>query len=106
MKLNYNFSNDVRNLYLGKWDCSLCGSNGTNRGGLVLHHIWGRISSSVLNSSLLCGECHSHVGHSTTEHLGLFKKTLELLWSIHYVLVKVDQDFLELIKDDLRNFKV
>lgn len=106
MELSHPFSNDVRSLYLDCWTCWICGGNGTNRGGLALHHIWGRVSASALNSSCLCGTCHSHIGHSLEERLGLFRKTLNYLWKLHYTLIKVDQDFLELIKEDLRNFTI
>lgn len=104
MELKNPFPLEVRNLYLDCWECWLCGCNGVNRGGLEIHHIWGRVSASALNSSCLCGYCHKRMGHSREEHQKLFRKTLQFLWSLHYSLLPVDNEFLELIKNDLRGF--
>lgn len=105
MKLNNPFPQEVRLLYLyNAYECWQCGSNGTNDGGIELHHIWGRISPSALNSSPLCKKCHSKVGHSREEHLSLLKKTIDFLSSQGYVLTQTDNEFLELIKNDLRGF--
>ncbi len=86
------------------WQCWICGQNGTQTGGRELHHIWGRISGSALNAAMLCGRCHSHMGHSLEEHLMLFRKTLDFLKKIGYRLLAVDNQFLEIIRNDLRNF--
>jgi hypothetical protein len=70
-------------------------------GGLELHHIWGRISSSVLNSAPLCKLCHVHVLHTQGEHLKLFGKTMSYLIKEKYKLNNVDNRFLEMVGSDL-----
>ena len=94
MQLATPFPLEVRLLYLGHWKCFICNSNGQGRGGLSIHHILGRISGSALNSSCLCGECHSHMGHSQEEERKIFLKTLEFLYNKQYVLNKEDIQFL------------
>lgn len=101
MKLHNDFTPATRTLYLYARSCFLCGANGWNRGGLEIHHVLGRISRSPFNSSLLCGECHGHMGHSREEHQGLFVKTLEFLYSVRYVPTEDDLDFLRRNWDDL-----
>jgi len=95
MKLAHGFSNDVRNLYLYHTACFLCGCNGWGRGGLELHHIMGRVSSSAFNSSCLCGACHSHMGHSKEEHQRIFTETIRFLKDIRYKPTDEDWQFLE-----------
>jgi hypothetical protein len=95
MKLKHGFSNETRHLYLYHWECFLCGCNGWGRGGLEIHHIMGRVSSSVFNSSCLCGACHSTMGHSTKEHRRIFLETLQFLKRIKYKPTDEDWYFLE-----------
>lgn len=95
MNLQNPFPNYVRNLYLGVWYCWECGGNGTNRGGLELHHIMGRNSNSALNSALLCGLCHKGMCHSQEEEQRLFLKTLKFLKSINYIFAPKDLLFME-----------
>ncbi len=103
--LNNPFPLEVRLLYLyNNYECWLCGKNGSNCGGMELHHIWGRISASALNSAPLCKGCHVHIGHTREEHQTLLRKTIRFLLSQGYKLLPVDHEFLELVKNDLRGF--
>lgn len=95
MKLQYDFSQTTRALYLNHWECFLCGCNGWNRGGLEIHHIMGRVSKSPFNSSCLCGECHRHIGHNKEEHQRIFGQTLYFLKKVHYKPDDEDWKFLE-----------
>lgn len=106
MNLNNPFPPDVRVIYMYCWECFECGQNGTATGGLELHHIWGRVSWSPLNCAVLCGECHSHVGHSQEEHQRLFRKAVQFLLREEYKLTTYDNNFLLLISDDLRGFSM
>jgi len=105
MQLNNPFPLEVRCHYLyNNYECWICGSNGSHCGGIELHHIWGRISASALNSAPLCKECHSHIGHTREERQGLLRKTIRFLVSQGYTLLPIDNEFLELVKNDLRYF--
>lgn len=73
----------------------MCGSNGNNRGGLELNHIFGRISSSPFNASLLCHECHSHVGHTNKEHAQLFTLNAKFLMENNYQATEEDKIFID-----------
>lgn len=119
MLLDNTFLPEDRHIYLGIWYCwgikddgTYCGSNGSDCGGLELHHILGRKKydktlSSILNSALLCKRCHDMVTHSLDEHRGLFLKTLQFLQGQHYQLKQNDIDFMnahqqELIGQDVK----
>lgn len=94
MDLAYPFSNETRWLYLYAYSCWMCGSNGTMRGGLELHHIYGRKSDSPFNSALLCGFCHRGISHNRQEHITLMQKTIEFLAKSGYgKLTKEDERF-------------
>ncbi len=93
MFLRNNFDYKIKSLYIGVYRCWICGSNGNDRGGLDIHHILGRISNSALNSSLLCGYCHSHIKHTKTEESFLFLETVKFLISCKYQLTKKDYKF-------------
>jgi hypothetical protein len=102
MQLKNNFPDYVRNLYLyNSWECWGCSGNGSNNGGISLHHIYGRISASALNSAPLCHTCHSKVGHTYEEHQRYLQKTIKFMLSQGYQLQKIDNDFLEYVKKDL-----
>lgn len=75
MKLRNDFSLETRLLFEGVWECWICGQNGSNRGGLELHHITGRNSNEQTNAALVCQQCHSHMGHSKEEEEFLRRKT-------------------------------
>src|ERR1041385_6945253 len=94
MKLKNPFSLRIRLLYMDVWSCWLCGLNGQNRGGLSIHHIRGRISASIFNSSLLCGYCHEHMGHSEEEERMIFLITLKWIYNIKYMPLPEDYEFL------------
>lgn len=67
------------------------------RGGLELNHIFGRVSASPFNASLLCHECHSHVGHTNEEHAKLFFLNAKYLQEIGYNRHLVTEDDLMFI---------
>jgi len=94
MILQNPFPLEVRLLYIDCWRCWLCGENGSRKGGLEIHHIMGRISDSAFNSSCLCKDCHSHMGHSQEEECKLFGITLEYLYDIEYKPTEKDYEFL------------
>lgn len=104
MKLNYNFPIEVRVLYLYHYSCFLCGSNGSDCGGLEIHHILGRVSDSAFNSSCLCKKCHSRIGHTREEHQLIFFYTIQFLRDQQFIPSDKDMQFLfdygvELIND-------
>ena len=78
------FDIEVRKWFIDCWECWLCQKNGQDCGGLELHHVLGRISSCILNASVLCHECHSHVGHTDGEHSDLLIKTIKFLLRMRY----------------------
>lgn len=111
MQLDNAFPLEVKTLYLYRYDCSICGSNGNNRGGLSLHHITGRTkgnwwTASALNSCLVCGTCHEALNHNEEEEQYLFNLTLTFLFDSEYKLVEIDLVFLQnnprLIKNNER----
>jgi hypothetical protein len=93
MKLQNPFSTKTRELFRdAQYSCWICGSNG---GGMTeLNHIIGRESNNPLNASVLCRECHSHVGHSKEEHVQLLKKTMAYLVNQGYKLSEKDYGFI------------
>lgn len=104
MKLRNPFSDYVRQLYLYNcYTCWECGGNGSGSGGggIELHHIYGRVSASALNSAPLCHTCHSKVGHTYEEHQRYLQKTIQFLLSQGYQLTDEDNAFLESVKKDL-----
>lgn len=101
MKLSNPFPQSVRLLYLGHWECFKCGSNGTNRGGLEIHHILGRVSGSAFNSSCLCHYCHTSILHNRETHRFLFGKLLRFLYNIRYKPIQDDFIFLRNNYNDL-----
>ena len=94
MKLRNRFSQKTKNLYLYRHDCDICGQNGQDCGGLDLHHITGRRSSSPLNASLLCKRDHSHIGHTRDEEQKLFARNLEFLLNQKYKITPKDEEFM------------
>lgn len=79
MKLNNPFSTETRWLFFDYQMCWICGSNGNGRGGLELHHIVGRDSSSPFNAAVLDKECHEKIKHTEKEESELFTKTFLIL---------------------------
>ena len=106
MKLANPFPLAVRLLFIDCHACWECGQNGQKSGGLELHHIWGRISSSALNAAVLCKKCHERMNHNREEHHRLLRKTIHYLHSIGYKLLPIDLTFLEVVKTDLRGFSL
>lgn len=106
MKLDHPFSNETRHLYLYSWKCWECGCNGQTRGGLELHHIYGRVSSCALNSAPLCKVCHNRVGHTREEHQKYLRITIEFLAKEGYKLKPEDNAFLDELstQGELRGF--
>jgi hypothetical protein len=89
MNLSNPFSEEVRLLYLYRYDCDLCGCNQS----LEIHHIVGRTSNSAFNSSLLCHDCHSQMCHSEEEERRLFAKTFAWLKQNCYNIKSEDIEF-------------
>ncbi len=84
----------VRVLYAYNYECWECGQNGTQTGGMSLHHIVGRSSASAFNSAPVCGKCHTHMGHTVKEQRFLFDKTQQYLLKEKYEPVEEDWDFI------------
>jgi len=95
MILSNPFPNEVRTLYLYSHSCLLCTGNGNGVGGLELNHIFGRVSGSAYNASVLCHECHSHVGHTQEEHAKLFIMNAKFLAEIGYKPTAEDKIFID-----------
>lgn len=109
MHLQNPFPLKVRKQYIDVWYCWNCGCNGSDIGGLEIHHIRSRISDSIFNSSCLCKLCHSKIGHSQEEEQELFAKTFKWVYNIKYKPDKNDIDFLEknydyLFTDELKEW--
>ena len=102
MKLRNPFSEETRNLYLWNHECWVCGRNTVSE----LHHIWGRISDSALNSAPLCKECHTTLFATRIVRVNLFKKTLDFLYKQSYELVDRDLKFLEKVKGEIKDIDV
>ncbi len=95
VNLKNPFSNETRTLFLYVHACLLCGSNGNGRGGLEINHTFGRVSDSPYNASVLCHECHSHVGHTDEEHAKLFLLNSVFLASVRYNADDNDRTFID-----------
>ena len=93
MILQNPFPDYVRNIYLDCWECWICGQNGTQTGGLELHHIQGRNSYSAFNSAPLCKLCHSMIGHTLEEEKTLMIKTAKYLVKHNYQFTEYDLQF-------------
>lgn len=81
MDLKFPFPLEVRKLFIDCWACWICGGNGSDCGGLELHHIYGRVSASAFNAAVLCGRCHVPGHHNDTMQPWLLNKTLQYLLS-------------------------
>lgn len=92
------FPLEVRLLFLYNFTCWACGRSSTN---LELHHIWGRISFSVLNAAPLCRTCHNAVKDTPEERCDFMRKTIEHVSPQGYKLTEYDLGFLESVKNDL-----
>ena len=93
MKLKNPFPLKVKKLYLNVWECVECKQNGTDRGGLELHHIKGRESNSALNCAMLCGVCHSCKNHNQEEEQKLMIYQIRFLLRNKYEFSKCDLRF-------------
>lgn len=102
MKLRNPFSDKTRALFMYCYECWVCGRNQS----LEINHIFGRMSDSPLNASVLCRDCHSTVGHSWEEERNLLRKTILFLRAQGYKLTKEDELFLESVGNRLIGFTV
>lgn len=96
MKLKNPFSNKTRLLFIHVHSCSKCGKNQS----LELDHIYGRVSNSPLNVSVLCRKCH--MGKVADGYLGKIvqlKKTSDFLKNNGYKITKKDKNFLISLKE-------
>lgn len=91
MKLQNDFPQEVRLLYLYHYSCFLCGRSDR---GLEIHHILGRVSDCAFNSSCLCSYCHSHICHTREEHQRIFKITYQFLLQVSFKPQEKDISFL------------
>ena len=97
MKLRNEFTDEVRAVYAFEVSCQYpyCEVKRHNKArlgsnqSLELHHIIGRVSNSILNSIMVCRECHK------TLHGLSFKKKAELLQQQIRWLVKINYEFTE-----------
>lgn len=106
MKLDNPFSQETRNFFLYQTWCDQCGSS---TGGLELHHIRGRISSSIFNSSVICLCCHKSIKHTQEEEQKLFAITFKKCYNLRYKVNENDIDFISrnydyLFTDDLKKW--
>ena len=89
-----NFTEKTRELFIFRYDCDMCGSNQN----LELHHIFGRVSDSPLNASLLCHSCHyrhhSQKPFSEEEKIKLIQKEVIYLKTQGYKLTEKDKLFM------------
>jgi len=95
MKLRNPFSTRVRDLWFMCWECVVCSGNGTDCGGLELHHIAGRVSGSALNAATVCKGCHIGMGHSESEEKMLFREVLSYYYNGEIELTKEDVLFVD-----------
>jgi hypothetical protein len=95
MILNNPFPSYVRVAFIDYWECYRCGKNYP----LELHHIKGRESCSALNASVLCSECHSHMGHTDEEEIYLMGITARFLVRNNYQFREEDIEFWNKYKD-------
>lgn len=104
MKLQNNFPNeDKMRCWLDHPFCVLCGSNQ----GCALHHIDGRSSKSMYNSSMLCHVCHKKAdAHNTSSPQSLeFRNKLRAITKrvidrTSYVPKDYDREYLDKYKTD------
>ncbi len=89
MNLRNPFSDKVRVAFIDYWECYFCQKNYP----LELHHIKGRESNSALNASVLCNECHSHIGHTEYEEQVLMLRTVKFLVNNNYKFDEIDLEF-------------
>jgi len=72
MKLQNPFPPHKRAVFYDmRFTCGKCGSNQQTE----LHHIRGRVSSSVYNGIVLCKRCHAQANHSFEEEREYLHKT-------------------------------
>jgi hypothetical protein len=87
MKLRNDFTEITRAVYAFEVKCQRCNSNKC----LELHHILGRCSNSILNSVLLCRECHQE--YATLDKATLLQNTLRFLLREDYDMTEKDLRF-------------
>lgn len=94
MKLQNNFSEENRALFIWNYNCFWCGRSGCD----ALHHILGRISDSPLNACPIHNQiCHIGNGDLSTFEVkkNLLQKTLKYLLKNEYILTAKDKKFKE-----------
>ena len=105
MRLKNRFDNaDKMRVWLDNNFCCLCGSNQ----GCSVHHIYGTVSSSLFNSSMLCHDCHKHADTLNSGGVGgidfrrrLLKIAFKMVSNSDYKTGEKDSVFLEYIKEDV-----
>lgn len=95
MKLQLPFTTETRWLFHdARYTCFDCGGNGQGKGGVELHHILGRTSSSPFNACPLCKECHDGVKQNSEGKKKLLTKTVRFLLRNKYKMTDDDELFL------------
>ena len=90
MQLKNDFHLEDRSYYAFEKCCIECNSNQM----IELHHVMGRgqkNSDSILNSALICRDCHAN--YTSLDKGKLLKKTLRFLLANNYKFKQKDIDF-------------
>ena len=95
MKLANPFPPKTREWFRDCWQCWQCGENGQRTGGLELHHITGRDSSSTFNGAILCKRCHAHAKHTNEEEALYTEITIKYLYNLGYPIQDIDLEHIE-----------
>jgi 5-methylcytosine-specific restriction endonuclease McrA len=102
MKLANRFNNEVREFWIGHYECAICKRNTASQ----IHHIVsptandyinGEHNTSVLNSVALCQECHINKPLQNRKTQGvLLNYTLNLVAMRNYEIKEKDNKFYSL----------
>ena len=104
MKLANRFNDEVREFWTGHYECAICKRNTASQ----IHHIVsptchdyikGEHNTSVLNSVMLCQDCHINqpLQNRKTQR-GLLNYTLNLVAMREYAIKERDNKFYSLYK--------
>lgn len=94
MKLRNPFSEKTRRIYDFIRNCQDCGRCDLP---LSIHHIMGRVSSSPLNSIILCDPCHTSGSYETKSRY--LVQSIKFLLDNDYQLTQYDIELFDKHKD-------